>query len=48
MILTEKNLFLRMEIMYILIDLNKILTIEPSEIEISISVKSYDEKTSEN
>ena len=34
--------------MYILIDLNWIFTMEPSEFKISIVVESYDEKTAEN
>ena len=32
----------------ILIDLSNIFPMEPSELKISISVESYDEKTSEN
>ena len=32
----------------ILIDLSKIFPMEPSELKISISVESYDEKTAEN
>ena len=32
----------------ILIDLNKIFLMEPSELQISISVEGYDKKTAEN
>ena len=35
----------KIEIAYFLIDLNKIFLMKPSEINISISVESYNEKT---
>ena len=43
-----KKIFLHFEIQYILIDLNWIFLIKPSELKTSILVESYDEKTSEN
>ena len=41
-------LFFLYEKEYMLIELNKILLLKPSEFKISISVESYDEKTTEN
>ena len=48
MIFIDENIFFCFEIAYILINLNQILTIKPSEIKISILVESYIEKTAEN
>ena len=49
MIFIDRKLFiLGFEIKYILIDLNKIFTMRPSEFKISVSVESIDEKTAEN
>ena len=44
----DKKIFFHSEIGYIHIDLNQIFKMKPSELKISISIESYDEKTAEN
>ena len=44
----KKKNYITFEIGYILIDLNYIFLMKPSEFKIFISVESYDEKIAEN
>ena len=48
MALKIKQIIFKLEIRYILIDLNYISKMKPSEFKFSISVESYGDKTTEN
>ena len=44
----DEKIVLKFKIELILIDLNQIFPMKPSEFEISLLVESYDKKTAEN
>ena len=47
LICMDRKIFVYSEIWYIMTDLNQTFPMKPSELKISISVKSYDGKTAE-